>query len=108
VVNHTKLRSGVEVTLPLSPRCRDLAQALEVIRSELGAFAADSRWQPLLLQPPDLRGITAVDPGSLRVAVLLVTEGGAQGPAGRDLRLRLLARLRQEGIPLAGSPEGAP
>lgn len=108
VVNHTKLRSGVEVTLPLSPRCRDLAQALEVIRSELGAFAADSRWQPLLLQPPDLRGITAVDPGSLRVAVLLVTEGGAQGPAGRDLHLRLLARLRQEGIPLAGSPEGAP
>ena len=39
--------------------------------------------------------------------VLLVTEAGAQGPAGRELRLRLLERLRLKEIPLAENPEAA-
>lgn len=103
MVNHTKLRSGVEVSLPLAHRCGDLRQVLEVIRSELAAFAVDPFWQPHLLQPPDLRGVTAVGPGCLTVGVLLVTEAGVQGSAGRELRLRLLERLHQEGIPLAES-----
>jgi len=36
---------------------------------------------------------------------LLVTKAGVQGPAGREVRLRLLERLRQEAIPLAASPD---
>jgi hypothetical protein len=35
---------------------------------------------------------------------VLVTVAGAQGPAERELRLRLLERLRQEAIPLAETP----
>jgi hypothetical protein len=39
------------------------------------------------------------------VEVLLVTKAGVQGAAGREVRLRLLERLRQEAIPLAASPD---
>lgn len=101
VVNHTKLRSGVVVELTLAHRCGDLRRALEVIRSELMAFAADPEWEPALLRPAELRGITAESPEGLRVEMVLVTAAGAQGPVGRALRLRLLERLRQESIPLA-------
>lgn len=105
VVNHTKLRSGVEVVLTLAPNCGDLRRVLELIRAELQAFAADPTWKSLLLDDPQLRGITAEGAGGLTVAVLLVTEAGAQGPAGSELRLRLLERLHQESIPLAGLAE---
>ncbi|MEB3333588.1 MAG: mechanosensitive ion channel domain-containing protein [Cyanobacteriota bacterium] len=101
VVNHTKLRSGVVVELILAHHCGDARQVLSVLRSALAAFAADPAWQPSLLEAPELRGITAADPRGLTVAVILVTVAGAQGPAGRELRLRLLERLRQEAIPLA-------
>jgi small conductance mechanosensitive channel len=105
VVNHTKLRSGVVVELTLAHRCGDVRLALEVIRAELEAFAHEPAWQPSLLKPPELRGVTAEGPEGLRVEVLLVTKAGVQGPAGREVRLRLLERLRQEAIPLAASPD---
>ena len=70
------------------------------------SFAADPTWQPSLLQTPELRGVTAEGPEGLTVSVLLVTEAGAQGPAGRELRLRLIERLRAEGISLAESQAG--
>ena len=105
VVNHTKLRSGVVVELTLAHSCDDLRRALGVIRSEVASFAADPAWQPSLQRPPELRGITAEDPRGLTVEVVLVTEAGAQGPAGRELRLRLLEGLRQQQIPLAERTE---
>jgi small conductance mechanosensitive channel len=104
VVNHTKLRSGVEVTVTLSTRCGDLAQALAVIRQEMEAFAVDPAWKPCLERRPELRGVTAAEPAGISVAVLVVTVPGAQGPAGRELRLRLLERLSREAIPLAEAP----
>jgi small conductance mechanosensitive channel len=104
VVNHTKLRSGVVVELILAHHCGDVRQVLAVLGPTLAAFAADPAWQPSLLEAPELRGITAADPRGLTVAVVLVTVAGAQGPAGRELRLRLLERLRQEAIPLADTP----
>ena len=107
VINHTKFRSGVVVDLTLAHRCGELRQVFAVIRSELEAFAADPAWQPSLLEPPELRGVTAESPRGLTVEVLLVTEAGAQGPAGRELRLRLLERLRLKEIPLAENPEAA-
>jgi small conductance mechanosensitive channel len=104
VVNHTKLRSGVVVELILAHHCGDVRQVLAVLGPTLAAFAADPAWQPSLLEAPELRGVTAADPRGLTVAVVLVTVAGAQGPAGRELRLRLLERLQQEAIPLADTP----
>jgi small conductance mechanosensitive channel len=104
VVNHTKLRSGVVVDLVLSHRCGDLLQALALIRQELEAFALDPAWQSSLPRAPELRGVTGAGPSGITVAVLVQTVAGAQGPAGRELRLRLLERLRRGGVPLADQP----
>jgi small conductance mechanosensitive channel len=104
VVNHTKLRSGMMVDLVLSHRCGDLPRAIALIRQELEAFAGDPAWQPSLLQPPELRGVTAAGPSGITMAVLVETVAGAQGPAGRELRLRLLERLRRGEVPLADQP----
>jgi hypothetical protein len=75
-----------------------------VIRQEMEAFAADPAWKPCLERRPELRGVTAAEPAGISVAVLVVTVPGAQGPAGRELRLRLLERLSREAIPLAEAP----
>jgi small conductance mechanosensitive channel len=101
VINHTKLRSGQEVLLPLSHRCHELRRALALIAAGLEAFAADPRWAPLLLEPPQLRGVSDVNPQAIVISVLLVTATGEQWAAGRELRLRLLERLQRAGIPLA-------
>lgn len=101
VINHTMLRSGQEVLLPLSHRCHELRRALAVIADGLQAFTADAHWGPLLLEPPQLRGISDVNPRAIMVSVLLVTTAGEQWPAGRELRLRLVERLQRAGIPLA-------
>ncbi|MFM1799857.1 MAG: hypothetical protein RLZZ117_2135 [Cyanobacteriota bacterium] len=108
VVNHTKLRSGVEVTMTLSPRCGDLRRALAVISQELEAFAADPAWEPSLEGKPEPRGVTAAGPAGITVTVLVVTVPGAQSSVGREVRLRLLERLRRESIPLAESSTEPP
>jgi small conductance mechanosensitive channel len=91
-VNHTKLRSGAEVSLLLPSSC-DLSQALETIGAELVAFAADPVWSALLLEPPRLLGVEAMTADGLLVGVLLITEAGRQGEARRDLLARLVQRL---------------
>ncbi|MCP9899990.1 mechanosensitive ion channel [Cyanobium sp. Cruz CV13-4-11] len=103
VVNHTKLRSGAEVTLLLPRRIADLAGAMALIAEELAAFGSDPRWAPKLLEPPRLLGIEAMTADDLQVKALLITEAGQQGPARRELLGRLVQRLQgwpqQQGQP---------
>jgi small conductance mechanosensitive channel len=95
VVNHTKLRSGAELTLLLPRSGIDLAAALAAIAAELAAFAADPHWRPLLLEPPRLLGVDAMTSDDLEVKALLITEAGRQDVARRELLRRLLERLGQ-------------
>ncbi|MGB5134264.1 MAG: mechanosensitive ion channel domain-containing protein [Prochlorococcaceae cyanobacterium] len=91
-VNHTKLRSGAEVSL-LLPNGSDVPKAMEMIGAELDAFAADPVWGALLLEPPRLLGVEAMTADGLLVGVLLITEAGRQGEARRELLARLAPRL---------------
>jgi small-conductance mechanosensitive channel len=93
VVNHTKLRSGAEVTVLLSRSLTDLAGAMALIAEELAAFGSDPHWAPKLLEPPRLLGIDAMTEDDLQVKALLITEAGQQGPARRELLGRLVQRL---------------
>ena len=94
VVNHTKLRSGAEVTLLLPRSITDLAGAMGLIGEELAAFGSDPHWAPLLLEPPRLLGLDAMTEHDLQVKALLITEAGQQGPARRELLGRLVQRLQ--------------
>jgi small conductance mechanosensitive channel len=101
VVNNTKLRSGIDVRLPLSPGIASLEPALEVIRQVNECFAEDPEWSARLLKPPLLRGVDEITPQALVVSVLLTTQAGEQWDAKRALMQRLVVGLEKAGIPLA-------
>jgi small conductance mechanosensitive channel len=93
VSNHTKLCSGAELRLPLASGGLDLPHVLEVVRQEVTAFAAVSDWQPSLLQPPQLRGVSEVTVDAVWLSVLLTTLAGRHNAARRELLARLVERL---------------
>lgn len=101
VVNHTKLRSGVELQLVLSHSVRQLADVLALLAAEAARFGADPSWGRLLLEPPQLRGITAVSPEGITVSLLLICQSGQQNAAEAALLAQLLQRLQERAIPLA-------
>jgi small conductance mechanosensitive channel len=103
LLNHTKIRSGVDVVIPLSTHNTRLEEALALIEAECTAFAADPATGAALLQPPWLRGVSHVSPQAVEISVLLATRTGEQWAAERALLRRLVLRLQEAGIPLAST-----
>lgn len=101
LVNHTKIRSGVDVVIPLSTRHTRLEDALAVVEAECTAFASDPQWSERLLDAPWVRGVTHVSPLAVEVSVVLTTRTGEQWAAERALLRRLVGRLEGRGIQLA-------
>jgi small conductance mechanosensitive channel len=100
-VNHTKLRSGVELQLVLSHTVRQLPEVLALLAAEAARFGADPAWESVLLEAPQLRGISAVTPEGITVSLLLICQAGQQWAAERALLARLTQRLQEQSIPLA-------
>ena len=101
LVNHTRIRSGVEVLIPLPPANPQLNKPMELVNQEVQAFAADPEWQALLLAQPDVRGVKRVTPMAVELSVVLITHVGDQWAAERALLGRIVQRLEREGVPLA-------
>lgn len=111
LLNHTKIRSGVDVVIPLSTRNTRLEEALALVEAECTAFAADAPAGVELLQAPCVRGVSNVSPQAVEISVLLTTRTGEQWAAKRALLQRLLVRLNGAGIALASqdvSPSSIP
>jgi small conductance mechanosensitive channel len=103
VVNLTRIRSGVDVTIPLPAANPQLETALRVVTEEVAAFASDPQWTKLLLHPPDVRGVRRITPLAVELSVLLVTHAGDQWAAERALLGRIVMRFEREGLSLAHS-----
>ncbi|MFM7312344.1 MAG: mechanosensitive ion channel domain-containing protein [Cyanobium sp.] len=103
LINHTKIRSGIEVLLPLSPQPQQLERAMAVVEAECAGFAADSQWSPLLLAPPWVRGVKQVSPQAIELSVVLTTAAGRQWEMQRALLRRLVVALQEDGIALANA-----
>lgn len=101
LVNHTLLRSGVEVILPLSPANPQLELALKLVREECSAFAAEPQWRQLLMAEPEIRGVKRVTPLAVELSVLLRTHAGQQWRAERELLGRLVRHCERARVPLA-------
>ena len=101
VVNHTRIRSGVELVVPLPPRSPQLERVLSVLAEECVLFAAKPEWKDLLLEPPLIRGVKRITPLAVELSVLLITRTGAQWAAERALLTQIVARMEREALPLA-------
>ena len=101
LVNHTKIRSGIELLIPLGGKQPDLDHALAVVAAGCEAFAADPQWSDQLLAPPWFRGVKRVSSEAIELSVVLTTHTGQQWAAQRALLQRLLVALQRNGIPLA-------
>jgi small conductance mechanosensitive channel len=101
LINHTRIRSGVELLIPLPPANPQLEKALALVGEETNSFAADPLWQSVLLAPPAVRGVKRVTPVAVELSVLLTTHAGDQWAAERALLARIVQRFEREGIALA-------
>ncbi|MFN9932429.1 MAG: mechanosensitive ion channel family protein [Cyanobacteriota bacterium] len=101
VVNHTRIRSGVELVVPLPPRSPQLERVLSVLAEECVLFAAKQEWKDLLLEPPLIRGVKRITPLAVELSVLLITRTGAQWAAERALLTQIVSRMEREALPLA-------
>lgn len=101
VVNHTRIRSGIELTVPLPPGCPHLAEAMAVVVEECRLFAENPVWAARLLEPPVVRGVKRITPLAVELSVLLITHAGDQWAAERALLTQIVARFEAEQLPLA-------
>ena len=101
LINHTRIRSGVEMLVHLPPANPQLERALAVVREEAAAFAADPQWQDVLLEAPNVRGVKRVTPVAVELSILLTTHAGDQWAAERALLARIVERFEHEGLSLA-------
>jgi small conductance mechanosensitive channel len=101
-------RAIVDVLIPPGA---DVAAAGETIAREVATLAGDSAWSASVLEAPEVLGVESMGPDGATIRVVAKTDPGARATVARDLRARLVARLRAEGVvPPAGvaAPEPPP
>ena len=88
-------QATVDVLLPFDA---DLAEVQRVIDDEIARFSSEQR-EPVL-DSPQVLGVESVTADGITVRVVVRTRPQQQLAVGRDLRARVLARLRAEGVAL--------
>ncbi|MGI9080578.1 MAG: mechanosensitive ion channel family protein [Acidimicrobiales bacterium] len=68
------------------------------LRRELDDLGADAEWSASVLEPPEVLGVEAMGPDGTTVRVAAKTDPGARARVARELRARILSRLRTEGV----------
>src|SRR2546430_17444571 len=73
-------------------------RAIEVIGEAAAAVAEGPAWSGIVLEPPEVWGVHAVDAAGVTIRLVVKTAPKQQLPLGRALRARIVDRLRHEGI----------
>ncbi len=93
-------RAVVDVPLPASV---DINQVNEVLH-DVGARAfADRKLRPLLLDEPTVMGVESLEVDEVNIRMVARTLPGKQFQVGRELRSRVAAALRREGMATTAS-----
>ena len=87
-------------------RGTDLAQAMRTVEHAAQKVAQDQRWQPLLLEAPELWGVEEVKPASVTIRLAVKTRPSKRDDVARQLRASVEDALEQAGIPLPPVAEG--
>lgn len=76
----------------------DIERVQALIAEEADAFAADPRWADSILDPPEVWGVQSMTADGITIRLVVKTAPRQQYPIARELRGRISARLRREGI----------
>lgn len=88
-------RAVVDVPIPTST---DVNRVNEVLRDVGREAFRDPALRPLLLDPPSVMGVESLDLDQVNVRMVARTLPGKQFEVGRDLRARIVAAFRSEGL----------
>jgi small conductance mechanosensitive channel len=97
VTNRSKDWSRVVIDLPIAPD-QDIDAATEALRAMGQEIVQHERWAALLLEPPMVMGVEAIDQDKVLLRVSARTLPARQFEVGRELRRRSLLALQQAGI----------
>lgn len=86
-------RLDVEVMLDEDP-----ARVAQVLGAALDGMVDEPAWERVLLAAPKVLGVQSMGPDTMTFRVDLKTENGHQGAALREVRMRCLRALRDQGI----------
>ena len=95
----------VEVVVPLGT---DLTAAGRVAEEEARKMAEDLDWAACIIGEPNFAGVAAVDAVGVTMRVTVRTTPGDHIRVARNLRLRILERLRIDGLAWAPVPVPTP
>src|SRR3954451_6848144 len=86
----------------------DLAAVQAGIAEEARQLAGDPAFAPLILEAPQVWGVQTMTADGVTVRVTVKTAPRQQWVLARELRNRLAARLRRDGVVGAGGPGKSP
>ncbi|TSD97233.1 mechanosensitive ion channel family protein [Skermania sp. ID1734] len=102
VTNLSKDWARAVVDVPV-PATADINHVNEILR-DVGAKAfQDRRLKPLLLDEPSVMGVESLEVDQVNIRMVARTLPGKQFQVGRDLRVRVAAALRREGLGMAAA-----
>ncbi|WP_346290243.1 mechanosensitive ion channel family protein [Sphaerothrix gracilis] len=99
VQNLSKEWSRVDVTIAVDPKA-DLDRAIAVIDRVAHEMSQDSRWQPLILEPPLMLGVDRLDHFGAAIRVWIKTLPLKQWDVAREYRRRLKLAFDVAHIPI--------
>ncbi len=82
----------------------DLGEVLNVLKAIATDLSQEPEWQRLILEPPDILGVEALDYKGITVRIFLKTQPLQQWPVARELRQRIKTTFDSKGIAI-GIPQ---
>ncbi len=88
-------RAIVDVTVPAAA---DVDAATAAIADEIAGLDQDPDWAEAVLEPPEVLGVESIGTNEITVRVAAKTKPADRIRVARELRARIGARLRRDGI----------
>jgi moderate conductance mechanosensitive channel len=80
------------------PPGTDLTAAGAAAQSAADTMASEPQWREILVGPPVFAGVQAVDPTGVTIRLTAWTKPGRHFEVAREMRFRVLERLRADGL----------
>jgi small conductance mechanosensitive channel len=87
------------------PPGTDLALAGAAAESAATQMAAEEKWNGVFVGPPVFAGVQAIDATGVTIRLMAWTRPNQHFAVAREMRLRVLERLRADGVAWAAVPE---